>query len=460
MKYWALSILAGFLFSSMQSHATMTVTSISGDSARDLSTPTAPIIYAGFTTGCTATDGVNTCDSCQGTSRSGSLLWPCNKHSAYPGLMLTVVVQSTLTGVTAANAYVKIAGNAVTPVNAFTVANGQLTVNLTWSEICSAHGVDQSAQCTAGFATDLEVGFSGGSTGTTSSSDSITFKIRTRVAASDNSDWLYTDCRKDTSTPNTGACYFTAYPGDGKIYANDFSVSEGYPGTSIPGVEFTNTVFFYEAEATPGESDSAIISRLSNKSNIAILNVNKAANPPLADNRINGLTNGVKYCMVMANEDATGIISYFTPLPGVGSSPVQANELCTTPSAVVGLLDDKHCFIATAAFGSDMAPEVQSFRDFRNKYLLPHSWGRAFVKFYYKHSPFYANQIAKSEFTKSIARGALWPLLLFARMCVSLGFWTSLLITSLVCILVFLLYRYWALKRNFQGVPRVSGVEL
>lgn len=45
------------------------------------------------------------------------------------------------------------------------------------------------------------------------------------------------------------------------------------------------------------------------------------------------------------------------------------------------------CFIATAAYGDFNAPEVISFRNFRDEYLLQRKWGRAFVKIYYKTSP-------------------------------------------------------------------------
>jgi len=51
------------------------------------------------------------------------------------------------------------------------------------------------------------------------------------------------------------------------------------------------------------------------------------------------------------------------------------------------------CFIATAAYGSRMAKEVDVSRNFRDNVLLQTSMGRSFVKFYLKVSPPLANYI-------------------------------------------------------------------
>ncbi len=72
---------------------------------------------------------------------------------------------------------------------------------------------------------------------------------------------------------------------------------------------------------------------------------------------------------------------------------------------------DDGCFIATAAFGSPLAPQVELLREFRDRYLLPHSVGQAFVSLYYRLSPPLADQIAGSEILRAVVRVGLVPVL-------------------------------------------------
>jgi hypothetical protein len=62
------------------------------------------------------------------------------------------------------------------------------------------------------------------------------------------------------------------------------------------------------------------------------------------------------------------------------------------------------CFIATAAYGTDTAKEIDILREFRDEVLLPNSLGSKLVSFYYKTSPPIANLISQHEVLRTAVR--------------------------------------------------------
>ena len=62
------------------------------------------------------------------------------------------------------------------------------------------------------------------------------------------------------------------------------------------------------------------------------------------------------------------------------------------------------CFIATAAYGTDTAKELDILREFRDGVLLPNSLGAKLVSFYYKISPPIANFISQHEVLRTAVR--------------------------------------------------------
>ncbi|MBI5788912.1 MAG: right-handed parallel beta-helix repeat-containing protein, partial [Candidatus Schekmanbacteria bacterium] len=69
------------------------------------------------------------------------------------------------------------------------------------------------------------------------------------------------------------------------------------------------------------------------------------------------------------------------------------------------------CFIATAAFGTPMAPEVKTLQRFRDNQLKTFPLGEKFVTTYYKISPPIADFIKDKDYLKAAVRGILKPVI-------------------------------------------------
>lgn len=72
------------------------------------------------------------------------------------------------------------------------------------------------------------------------------------------------------------------------------------------------------------------------------------------------------------------------------------------------------CFIATAAYGSALHPQVEALREFREEWLRPHALGRAFIAAYERVSPPLAAWIGEHETARTATRWALTPVVLAA----------------------------------------------
>jgi len=66
-----------------------------------------------------------------------------------------------------------------------------------------------------------------------------------------------------------------------------------------------------------------------------------------------------------------------------------------------------YCFIATAAYGTETASQLDILRDFRDQVLLGNALGSRFVEAYYRLSPPVADFIAKNDFLRAAVREAL-----------------------------------------------------
>jgi hypothetical protein len=84
------------------------------------------------------------------------------------------------------------------------------------------------------------------------------------------------------------------------------------------------------------------------------------------------------------------------------------SQLTGTPWGGYGHPTEKNgiCFIATAAYGTDTAKEIDMLREFRDAVLLPNRLGARLVSLYYEISPPIANFISQHEVARTAVRAS------------------------------------------------------
>ena len=159
-----------------------------------------------------------------------------------------------------------------------------------------------------------------------------------------------------------------------------------------------------------------------------------------------GLSNGTQYAVAVAALAQNRIFAAVTAVvdPGVAAAAGSDNESPYSdetsqpfgPLQVSGISNKVQdfpepfspypdfeismggCFIATAAYGSYFAPQVQVLREFRDRYLMSTAAGRGFVAWYYRHGPTGADFIDRHPWLKAPVRLLLLPLLMIAAFLV------------------------------------------
>jgi len=108
------------------------------------------------------------------------------------------------------------------------------------------------------------------------------------------------------------------------------------------------------------------------------------------------------------------------------------------------------CFIATAAYGTPMAEEIQVLREFRDQYLLTNPLGQAFVDFYYRVSPPMAEFITEHPGLKPIVRAGLMPAVAMSTIIVNTTPAEKAAIVGLL-VLVSVAVAIWVVSRRGRG---------
>jgi len=119
----------------------------------------------------------------------------------------------------------------------------------------------------------------------------------------------------------------------------------------------------------------------------------------------------------MSTETVTSPTTFSTTL--TTTKPLTVTSVSTTTTSVLTktLLVPSFgkCVIASATYGSDLAPEVQLLRMFRDQFLLKTFTGSAFMKafnaFYYSFSPTVAELVSSHPTAGELMRRILHPLI-------------------------------------------------
>lgn len=377
---------------------------------------TKEIIYAGFTGdvgGCATSQRVTTsvCDSCTALDlSSGSSVKACSNRSIFGNLILSFNIAFDSVPANQNEIKVFLDSNPVTLVTSLTgvVAGTTYNVQMTWDSICAASGSTGTtgSNCSVGtesFSKSLKIGLktaSGTTDVDTNNAKTYTLKFRA-VDPADSDVAFFVD---STCTANmTGFCDYSVFPGDSKVY-----LEQPFAGGIGPNslIRWSAMRVYYATGAIPA------INANSSYQDLSVTNKDKVTTPEdmqLSPNYVDGLTNDQRYQFLIASVDETGIIQQFYDPDTYLDAGTEINKHTATPGEVVGLLKNKKCFIATAAYGSPMDSRVEMLRQFRNKYLLTSFLGRQFVKFYYRYSPPLAHFISEHESLRAFSRAILWP---------------------------------------------------
>ena len=109
------------------------------------------------------------------------------------------------------------------------------------------------------------------------------------------------------------------------------------------------------------------------------------------------------------------------------------------------------CFIATAAYGTPMAEELQILREFRDGHLLKNPAGQALVGVYYRVSPPMAGFITEHPVLKPIVRAGLMPAVAMSTVVVNTSLAEKTAATGLLALLP-VVAAVWATRSRGRAV--------
>lgn len=118
-------------------------------------------------------------------------------------------------------------------------------------------------------------------------------------------------------------------------------------------------------------------------------------------------------------------VTAVTTSTSLTTTSVTSYTTTTATTTLVQTVTPRRCFIASAAYGSELVLEVQQLRKFRDTAVLSSlsgaSFMRLFDRFYYSFSPSIANRVSSSPALAEMTRATLYPLIEILRFTSVIG---------------------------------------
>lgn len=372
--------------------------------------------YAGATGDCSSASGSATCNSCSAITNLCTAAAICNQNSVYDALKMHITFQADSVPA-GATVLVKFKGEKISLsssdyTSGTLVANADIFVNISWQAIREKAGLTSAIGT---YQETLAVGITNGTSSDTFSSSQEMTVIYRGIDSSSPMASYHTDgtSAADHACSSTeGFCSFSIIDGDSKVYVADLGIGSSDPSTYV---KWKALRLFYRAGSCASAADFCNINPSTDASTQIDIKSYSSDSLSMTSNKIEGLTNETQYLFLIASQDEAGNIGNFS-----NPNQLQCAIHSGTPGEVVGLLKNKKCFIATAAYGSTMDSDVVLLRQFRDQILGSSKLGKSLIQFYYHHSPALAEIIATNDFYRWLSRLILWPIVSMAKVALTL----------------------------------------
>lgn len=388
--------------------------------------------------------GTSTCNNCTASNT------PCNSRRITPDTELVIKFKTdNAAAITlASQIFILVDTNtqvvpARTTLPANMAVNAELMLAIRWGDLCA--NIGSGSDCSTPVSKkSIQIGIS--SDANTTLEESLTIQISvlgsaTGLDANGASYQYVTPCRGGVVSggANLGFCWVQLERGDEKVYISD---EYYYNGGSYSALRV------YYAEGPETGDNTTFPTVVNSGPTIPYKDFTftlKEDIPTLNENKITGLDNGKRYYFMFANVDMANNVFYFSnytsgPSP-TGNEYLEYQYHSAVPQEVSGALEGKECFIATAAYGSPMAPQLDILRSFRDQFLKTHAIGRWLVKKYYIYGPKWAQKIKKRDSVRVVVRTALNPVVSVAQWMILYGLKSFILISLMGFIIGFFIIR-------------------